>query len=183
MRQFTRPKGAIHDGSPSIHPFPRPPHAAPRANIIERGALTSFDRLRSTSLLRQQHITARSALLAAGNFTLHPAQHITRFQAFALRRRCRVATDEVYLWYPSRRAPRDISSRLRHIECEAHIELRDPTRAQYIDERTYVARGATRYISLRSIRYTLVNSRSIYARKLAFDMFAPRTKGFLSRRA
>ena len=75
----------------------------------------------------------------------------------------------------SRRAERGISSfpRLRgkHIEtdaCGGYIELRDPTRAQYIERRSRKEThsrsrcGATRYISLRSIRYTLVNSRSRY---------------------
>ena len=56
-----------------------------------------------------------------------------------------------------------------HIECEAHIELRDPTRAQYIDERTNVARARldisrSARFDIRSqarVRYMLVDSHSI----------------------
>ena len=74
-------------GNSSVPSFPSlalaPHHLAPRANIIERGALTSFDRLRSTSLLRQQHITARSALLAVAHFLRQ--QHITARSALLAR--------------------------------------------------------------------------------------------------
>jgi hypothetical protein len=77
-------------GDSSVPSFPSlalaPHHLAPRANIIERGALTSFDRLRSTSLLRQQHITARSALsfrhfaqLFRLSLSISPFFHCERF--------------------------------------------------------------------------------------------------------
>ena len=75
-RQFMRPKGAIHDGS-AVNSFvllrspvlphwrPAPHHLALCANIIERPALTSFDRLRSTSLL-----LSNTSLRFAHNFAL-----------------------------------------------------------------------------------------------------------------